>query len=113
MKKLFMLMLIVPLYFTSACSEKHVEQSVITAESTLTTLEVAALQYKNGELGITPKAEVVSEIEALDDDCYKALVAIRADAQNGKAISAVESTAATTALAALQAYLIKNNIIKN
>lgn len=95
----------------AACTEKQVEQSVLTSESVLAVLETAAYQYKEGDFG-TADPKVVAQIEAYDEQVYEALIAIRTDAQNGKAIPTTEKVAVTTALAAFENYLISKNIIK-
>ncbi|WP_145994598.1 hypothetical protein [Gluconobacter frateurii] len=96
----------------SACSEKATQQTVYTAESTLTVLESAASQYVEGDFG-TPDTDVVAQIKAYDSQVYTALVNVRSSVEAGDSVATVDKVALTTALAAFQAYLIKENIIKS
>lgn len=99
--------LIMPL---TACSEKEAEQATITSEASLGVLETAAYQYEQGDFG-TPDASAVAEMKALDQQAYTAIVKIRTAAQNGDTITTAEQVAATTAVAAFQAYLVQKNIV--
>lgn len=98
-------------FSVAACSEKTTQQTVYTAESTLTVLETAASQYVDGDFG-TPDTNVVAQIKAYDAQVYTSLVKIRTSVESGDSVSTVDKVALTTALTAFQAYLIKENIVK-
>ena len=94
----------------TACSEKQVEQGVITSEATLATMETAAFQYEQGDFG-TPDPAVVAQIKAYDQQAYNAITVVRAKAQAGQAITTTEEVTITSAITALEAYLASKNII--
>ena len=99
--------LIVPL---TGCSEKVSQQSAITAEALLGTLETAGFQYEQGDFG-TPDPAVVNEIKALDQIAYTDMKQIRDAAASGTTLKTSEKVAAVAAVTALEAYLVKENIL--
>lgn len=98
--------------FLTACNAKVTSQAVYTSESTLTVLETAASQYAEGDFG-TPKASVIAQIKAYDEQVYNALIKIRSSVEAGDSVSTTDKVALTLALTAFQEYLIKENIVKS
>lgn len=98
--------------FLTACSSKATSQAVYTSESTLTVLETAASQYAEGSFG-TPKASVIAQIKAYDEQVYDALIKIRTSVEAGDSVSTTDKVALTLALTAFQQYLVQQNIINS
>lgn len=100
----------IPLTLMAGCSEKFSQQSVITAEALLATLETTAYQYEQGDFG-TPDKNIVDEIKALDQIAYADIKQIRTSAASGTTLKTSEKVAAIAAVTALESYLVNHHIL--
>lgn len=97
----------------TACSATSQSQAVASVEAVYTVDATIANQYKNGELGIKPSADVVAQIQAVDNLAKTRIDAVRTAARDGKALSVAEEMATTDAVNALTSLLQKLGLLKS
>lgn len=97
----------------AACSTTAQSQATAAIEAVYTVDASVANQYKTGALGIAPSADVVAEIQAVDNLAKPRIDAIRTAARNGQALTVAEQIAATDAVNELSALLQKLGLLKS
>ena len=96
----------------TACTSVQQSQAVAAIEAAYTIDATVAAQYKNGELGIKPTDDVVSNMQLADNLAKTRLDILRSAARNGSALSASETLLATDALNAYTILLQKLGLLK-
>lgn len=97
----------------AACSTTSQSQATAAIEAVYTVDASIANQYKKGELGIAPSADVVAQIQEIDNLAKPRLDSIRTAARNGQALSVAEEIAATDAVNKLTTLLQKLGLLKS
>lgn len=97
----------------TACTTVQQGQAVAALEAAYTVDAQVATQYINGSLGIPPASDVVANIKLADNLAKERLDVLRTAAQNGTAVSSVESLAAMDAVTAFTTLLQKLGLIKD